>query len=57
VETDGFDAHAGPLPFQADRTHSNTLQLNGWLILRFTWQDLTQRARTVAKTVRAALAP
>jgi very-short-patch-repair endonuclease len=55
VETDGWKAHGIPYAFQADRTTSNRLQLTGWLVLRFTWEDLTRRARTVAATVRTAL--
>ena len=55
VETDGWQGHSGPHAFQGDRTSSNALQLAGWLVLRFTWEDLTVRARRVAATVRAAL--
>jgi very-short-patch-repair endonuclease len=55
VETDGWQAHGTPYAFQADRTQSNRLQVIGWLVLRFTWEDLTRRPRHVAATVRAAL--
>ena len=56
VETDGWRAHGTPHAFQADRTSSNALQLAGWLVLRFTREDLTRRARRVARDVRTALA-
>jgi very-short-patch-repair endonuclease len=55
VETDGWQAHSGPHAFQADRTLTNTLQLHGWTVLRFTWRDLTTRSHQVAAAVRSAL--
>jgi very-short-patch-repair endonuclease len=55
VETDSWLAHANQLAFQADRAASNALQLAGWLVLRFTWADLTRRARATATKVRQAL--
>ncbi len=55
VETDSWLAHGTPYAFQADRAQTNALQLAGWLVLRFTWADLTRRGRTVAVSVRRAL--
>jgi very-short-patch-repair endonuclease len=55
VETDSWLAHANQVAFQADRAASNALQLAGWLVLRFTWADLTRRSRNVAVTVDRAL--
>jgi very-short-patch-repair endonuclease len=55
VETDGWLAHGTPYAFQADRSASNALQLGGWIVLRYTWADLTRRSRTIAATVRDAL--
>jgi very-short-patch-repair endonuclease len=55
VETDGWLAHSTPYAFEADRATTNALQLQGWLVLRFTWADLTRRARQVAATVCRAL--
>jgi very-short-patch-repair endonuclease len=55
VETDSWVAHANQVAFQADRAASNALQLAGWLVLRFTWADLTRRSRKVAATVSQAL--
>jgi hypothetical protein len=47
--------HANEFAFEADRAASNALQLAGWLVLRFTWADLTRRSRATATTVRRAL--
>jgi very-short-patch-repair endonuclease len=55
VETDGWQAHSGPHAFQADRTLSNALQLQGWTVLRFTWRDLTKRPDDVVAALRTAL--
>ena len=55
VETDSWVAHANQVAFQADRAASTALQLAGWLVLRFTWADLTRRSRKVAATVSQAL--
>jgi very-short-patch-repair endonuclease len=55
VETDSWLAHGTPYAFQADRSQTNALQLAGWLVLRFTWADLTHRSRAVAATVGRAL--
>jgi very-short-patch-repair endonuclease len=55
VEADSWIAHRTPYAFQADRAASNALQLAGWLILRYTWRDLTTRSRHVAAEVKAAL--
>jgi very-short-patch-repair endonuclease len=55
VEADSWVAHANQVAFQADRAASNALQLAGWLVLRFTWADLTRRNRAVAATTRRAL--
>jgi very-short-patch-repair endonuclease len=57
AETDSWLAHANQISFQADRTQSNALQLAGWLVLRFTWADLTRRSRSTAAVVRRALEP
>jgi len=55
VETDSWLAHANQVAFQADRSQTNALQLAGWLVLRFTWADLTRRSRATAATVGQAL--
>ena len=55
VETDSWLAHGTPYAFQADRAQTNKLLLAGWLVLRFTWADLTRRSRAVAAGITQAL--
>ena len=55
VETDGWQAHGTRSAFQADRTASNALQLEGYLVLRFTDADLRRRPAHVARQIRSAL--
>ena len=43
VELDGEEFH-GDDRFQADRTRDQRLQALGYVVLRFTWQDLTERS-------------
>ncbi|MCB2175899.1 MAG: endonuclease domain-containing protein [Actinomycetales bacterium] len=54
IEVDGRAYH-GAERFQADRDRDNALVAAGYLVLRFTWLDLTKHpARTLAR-IRAAL--
>jgi very-short-patch-repair endonuclease len=55
VEVDGWEAHRTRAAFQRDRTTTNALQLDGFLVLRFTWEDVNRRPATVAGQVRRAL--
>jgi very-short-patch-repair endonuclease len=55
VETDGWEAHGTRAAFQADRTTSNALQLSGYTILRFTYNDVEHRSAYVARQLKAAL--
>jgi very-short-patch-repair endonuclease len=55
VETDGWETHRTRKAFQDDRTHDRALQLAGFRVLRFTWDDLTLRADAVAADLRLAL--
>jgi very-short-patch-repair endonuclease len=55
VEVDGWQAHRTRIAFQRDRTTTNTLQLDGYTVLRFTWEDLTRRPTMVAAQIRRAL--
>ena len=41
--------------FRADRRTQNALVINGWMVLRFTWHDLVNRAAAVGEQLRAAL--
>lgn len=55
VEIDGRRAHATDDAFQRDRSQSNAMQLAAWLVLRFTWADVTRRQRKTADEVLRGL--
>ncbi|MDH3307362.1 MAG: type IV toxin-antitoxin system AbiEi family antitoxin domain-containing protein [Acidimicrobiia bacterium] len=55
IELDGRTWHRSARAFQDDRERQNLLVIDGWEILRFTWDDVTLRPEAVASTVRAAL--
>lgn len=55
VEGDSLQWHGSPEAFQMDRRRDNLAQLAGWIILRFTWDDITKRPAWVVSTVRTAL--
>jgi very-short-patch-repair endonuclease len=55
VELDGYSAHVSLDAFQRDRAQGNALQLAGWLLLRFTWDDVHRRPRATLATLRRAL--
>lgn len=55
IEVDGRAFH-GAERFQHDRERRNRLVLAGYVVLNFTWQDLTARPEAVVAQVRAALA-
>jgi very-short-patch-repair endonuclease len=54
IEIDGAAFH-GPDRFQADRTRQNLLVGAGCTVLRFTWEDLTQRPEAVIAQIEASL--
>ena len=56
VEVDGRAWHSTAQRFQRDRTRQNMLANGDWHILRFTWEDLTQRPADVLASIEAALA-
>ena len=54
VEVDGFEAHGSPSALEADLQRQNRVVLDGWLLLRFTWQAITNSPRVVeAELLRA----
>jgi hypothetical protein len=55
VETDGWWAHSTFNAFQQDRSNTNLLQLHGWLVLRFTFADVTKRPAQTARAIKRAL--
>jgi len=56
VEIDGRAHHVDPAAFQRDRHRQNGLVALGWIVLRFTWDDLVQRPDEVVASVLAAVA-
>ncbi|MGB7981257.1 MAG: DUF559 domain-containing protein [Candidatus Nanopelagicales bacterium] len=54
VELDGRQFH-GPENFQSDRTRDQRLIAMGYVVLRFTWQDVEQRPWEVLARIRATL--
>jgi very-short-patch-repair endonuclease len=40
VELDGYEVHSRKKEFHADRSRQNLLVLDGWTVLRFTWENL-----------------
>ena len=55
VETDGYAFHADRRTYRADRRRTNVLVLDGWRVLRFSWEDVVHQPETVVAAVRAAL--
>jgi hypothetical protein len=55
VECDGQRWHGSVEAFQLDRERDNLAQLAGWIVLRFTWDDITRRAPYVVGAIRDAL--
>jgi very-short-patch-repair endonuclease len=56
IEVDGRAHHSDRRSFERDRERQNHLVLQGWLILRFTWEQITQRPQEVIAAVLAAVA-
>jgi len=56
IEVDGRAYHSDRRAFERDRLRQNHLVLQGWLILRFTWEQITQRPQEVIAAVLAAVA-
>ena len=55
VETDGWWAHSTFAAFQTDRARTNALLLDDYLVLRFTFADITRRPVKTAGQIRRAL--
>ena len=55
IEVDGFAFHSDPDAFHNDRVRQNSIALQGWQVLRFTWLDLTEYPERVLATIRSAL--
>lgn len=55
IEADGFAFHRDRESYRTDRRRSNALLAAGYLVLRFTWEDVVGRPDYVVTTVREAL--
>lgn len=56
VELDGWARHKDRRAFQRDRTKANALAEAGFVVLRFTHDDVQRRPAETARTLRALLA-
>lgn len=56
IEVDGRAFHSDRLSFERDRQRQNALTLGGWLVLRFTWEQITERPDEVIAVILAAVA-
>lgn len=56
IEVDGRAHHTGRAAFERDRERQNILILQGWMVLRFTWEQITERPHEVIAAVLAAVA-
>ncbi len=55
VKFDGQSFHSAPEAVFRDRRRQNSLELEGWRVLRFTWWDVVHDTKRFVATVRAAL--
>ena len=55
IEVDGRAHHTDRQSFERDRERQNLLTLHGWLVLRFTWEQITQRPAEVIGVIRSAV--
>jgi very-short-patch-repair endonuclease len=55
VELDGRTAHSTPRAIERDHQRDMDLRAAGYTVLRYTWQQITQRAEQVAAELRRAL--
>jgi hypothetical protein len=53
IELDGGD-HRRPDVFERDRPRQNGIVLEGWIVLRFTWDMFVRRPEAIVEAVRAA---
>ena len=55
VEVDGWESHRTRSAFEQDRARDARLKLLGFDVLRFTWRQVEDDARDVARTIRRLL--
>jgi very-short-patch-repair endonuclease len=56
VETDGWDAHRHRAAFERDRAKDAALTAQGYVVLRFTWRQVTEEPLLVAARLAQTLA-
>ena len=56
VEADSYEFHSDARTWARDVGKDNELQLANWVVLRFTWFDVTERPVWVLEKIRRALA-
>ena len=56
IEADGFAVHGLRSAFESDRARQNALANAGWLILRFTWLQVSNRPDDLVATIARAIA-
>jgi hypothetical protein len=52
IEVDGYEPHASLRAFRLDRARQNDLVELGWIVHRFTWDDIERHPLRVANRVR-----
>jgi very-short-patch-repair endonuclease len=55
IEIDGRLFHTGAEVFETDRWRQNTLVLDGWCVLRFTWTMIEEQPEMVLAMIREAI--
>ena len=55
VEADSWESHGTRAAFEQDRRRDNELRAGGWIVLRFTWRQLTRERDWVASMISHAL--
>lgn len=56
IEVDGRAFHSDRQAFEHDRWRQNALMVDGWLVLRFTWEQIVARPDEVIAIIRSAVA-
>jgi very-short-patch-repair endonuclease len=55
VETDGFAFHSDRERYRSDRRRLNALQLAGWTVLRFSWEDVVHHPDYVLASISRSI--
>ena len=57
IELDGYAFHSSKVAWERDLRRQNELLALGWILLRFTWTDVTQRGEAVIAEIRRHVSP